>query len=299
MSEEAAPRVHVRTPETDEVQRRIGRNLVAFQQVEHLLKYLNTHAAFIGPASELSAGLEKQAASMHQKTMGELAGRLIDNVLKPPASDEPADEIDEGWMGLRIEIEADAEYVDRTNHEIRALVKARNELVHHFLPRWISAANGEADSALKYLDAQWDETLRLKKRLAAWARAVEAGQRRFAEFLASPEGEHVFEQAHFRASRLSVMLGDIAKRTARADGWAVLAQAANVIAHEAPEELKDLRERFGHSRLKAVMLATGLFDVVDEPTPRGGVRTIYRTHAQYDLQNGQEPPTLGMNAAGM
>ena len=38
MSEEAAPRAHVRTPETDEVLRRIGRNVVIFQQVLDLLK---------------------------------------------------------------------------------------------------------------------------------------------------------------------------------------------------------------------------------------------------------------------
>ena len=76
MSEEAAPRAHVRTPETDEVLRRIGRNVVIFQQVEHLLKFLNAHSAVIGPASQLSARVEKQVAAVHKNTLGELAGKL-------------------------------------------------------------------------------------------------------------------------------------------------------------------------------------------------------------------------------
>jgi hypothetical protein len=38
------------TPETDEVLRRVGRNLVIFQQVEQALKFLTTHARFHPPA---------------------------------------------------------------------------------------------------------------------------------------------------------------------------------------------------------------------------------------------------------
>lgn len=72
------------------------------------------------------------------------------------------------------------------------------------------------------------------------------------------------------------MLGEIAKRTARADGWAFLSAAANLILREAPDELVDLQERFGLKSLKAVLQATGLFDVAEEALPNGGVRTIYR-----------------------
>ena len=38
MAEEVAPSGHVRTPDTDEVLRRIGRNVVDFQRVEHLMR---------------------------------------------------------------------------------------------------------------------------------------------------------------------------------------------------------------------------------------------------------------------
>lgn len=145
MSDEAAPRAHVRTPETDEVLRRIGRNVVIFQEVERLLKFLTAHSEVIGPASQLSARIEKQAAAVHKKTMGELAGKLVDSVLQPQAEYESPDEIDEVWLGLRFSVDADAEFVDRHDQEMRALVDARNDLIHHFLPRWQLAVGGDAD----------------------------------------------------------------------------------------------------------------------------------------------------------
>ena len=84
MTDEAAPRAQVRTPEIDEVLRRIGRNVVNFQQVEYLLKYLNTHAGVRSPASQFAARWEKHSETVHKKTMGDLAGKLVDNVLTTP-----------------------------------------------------------------------------------------------------------------------------------------------------------------------------------------------------------------------
>jgi hypothetical protein len=80
------------------------------------------------------------------------------------------------------------------------------------------------------------------------------------------------------------MLGEIAMQTPRADGWMLLSSAGHVIKRHASEELEDLRDRFGHSTLKEVLLATELFDVEDEPTSGGGTRTIYRINSRYALR---------------
>ena len=296
MSEEAAPRAHVRTPETDEVLRRIGRNVVIFQQVEYLLKLLNAYSAFRAPAAEYSARLEKHVATVQKKTMGELAGKLVDNVLRLPPEDDPPDQIEEAWLGFRFSIEADAEFVDRHDKEMRALVDARNDLIHHFLPRWESAVGGDANSALTYLDAQREETVRMKERLEGWAHSLQTGSKLHAAFLASPEGERQMELAFVQSSRLVVMLGEIATRTARPDGWALLSTAGHLIKREAPAELEDLRNRFGVPNLKGVLLASELFDVADEPTPSGGTRSIYRINERYELQLRQESTATEQHA---
>jgi hypothetical protein len=275
--------VHKRTPQTDEILRRVGRNVVNFQQVEYLLKHLNAHAAIHAPASQLTSQLEKQIASVHRSTMGELAGRMVSNVLRPQEEHQSPDEIDEPWFGFRFTVETDTEFVDRHDQEMRALVDARNDLIHHFLPHWQAAVDGDVDSALAYLDAQLDDTLRMKDRLENWAQTMSEAKKQMAEFFASPEGAHQIKLGLLQSSRLVAMLGEIAMRTARLDGWAMLSAAGHLIKREAPDELEDLHKRFGHRNLKGVLLAAEFFDVADEPLPAGGVRTIYRINDRYEL----------------
>lgn len=283
MNEEATSRAQVRTPEVDEVLRRIGRNVVNFQQVEYLLKYLNTHTGVSAPASQLAARWKRHAETVHKKTMGDLAGKLVDNVLAPRTEDEFPGEIDEIWMGFRFSIETDAEFVDRHDKEMRALVDARNDLIHHFLPQLDLARAGDTDSVLAYLDAQRDETVRMIERLRGWARSLDAMKKEFAEFCTSDEGQRQFDLAFLRSSRLVVMLGEIASQTPRPDGWTLLSTAGHLIKRHAPSELHDLPRRLGHPTLKRVLLAAELFDVAEEPTPGGGTRSIYRINERYEL----------------
>ena len=297
MSDEDAQRAHVRTPESDEVLRRIGRNVVIFQQVEHLLKFLNAHSEAFGPASQLSVRVEERVAAVHKNTMGELAGKLVSGVLQPQPEHESPQEMDEVWFGFRFSIGADAAFVDRHDQEMRALVDARNDLIHHFLPRWQSAVNGDSDGALAYLDAQRADALRMMERLQGWAHSLEAGRKQLAAFWASPEGERQMELAFLQGSRLVAMLGEIAMRTARPDGWALLSTAGHLIKREAPAELDDLRKRFGYANLKGVLLASELFDVTEEPTP-GGTRTIYRIAERYELLLPREPAAAGSSNTG-
>lgn len=265
MSDEAAQPMPLRMPESDEVLRRIGRNVVIFQQIEHLLKFLNAHADLFGPVSKLSAQAERQIAAVHTDTMGVSAGKLLSSVFQPQPERESPDEIDEAWFGFgfRFLIGADAAYVDRHDQEMRALVDARNDLIHHFLPRWQSAVNGDSDGALAYLDAQRADAVRMMERLQGWAHSLEAGRKQLAAFRASPEGERQMELAFLQGSRLVALLGEIAMRTSRSDGWALLPTAGHLIKREAPAELDDLRKRFGYPNLEGVLLASELFDVAE------------------------------------
>lgn len=77
------------------------------------------------------------------------------------------------------------------------------------------------------------------------------------------------------------MLGQVAMATPRADGWTLLSTAGNLIKRESPEELQDLRKRFGQASLKAILLATELFDVGEETTANGGTTTIYRINERW------------------
>jgi len=285
VSEEVAKPTPGRTPATDEVLRRVGRNLVIFQQVEHALKFLTTHARFHAPASQFAERFAKHAESIDKKSMGDLAGKLTGTVLVQDERDATPDTIDEAWFGFRFTIETDAESVARHEAELKELVDRRNELVHHFLPRWQAAVGGDAEIALAWLDAQREAAVGMLDRLQGWARTVETARKEHAALLASEEGARQLELMFLRSSRLVVMLGQIAMATPRPDGWTLLATAGHLIKREAPDELEGLRARFGHATMKAVLQATELFDVVEEATPGGGTRTIYRINERWKLES--------------
>lgn len=285
-----------RTPERDEVLRRIGRNVMNFQLVEHLLKYLNANASVHGPASQLAERMEAKKSEFHRKTMGELAGSMAALVLQPPRQDWVPDEVAEPWIGFGFTFESDARFIDEHNREMRALVDARNDLIHHFLPRWNLSGAADIEAALAYLDAQRDDTFRMLDRLKGWVKSMEEGRRQLAAFMASPEGMRQMELEFLQASRLVAMLGEVSVKAARSDGWTPLSTAGHLIKRHAPEELDDLRKRYGHQNLKGILLAAQFFDVEDEELPNGGARTIYRINDRYTFKIGPDEVTISASA---
>jgi hypothetical protein len=63
----------------NEVLRKIGRNMLYFLQMEHMLKFLVTNGKVAGYVSELSTNQEQRAAAINRQTMGPLIGQLLEN----------------------------------------------------------------------------------------------------------------------------------------------------------------------------------------------------------------------------
>ena len=66
-----------------EVQRKIGRNILLFQQLESLLKYIVANGQFSGFSSELENNIATRRSSVNKQTMGQLVGQFVE--LKPNA----------------------------------------------------------------------------------------------------------------------------------------------------------------------------------------------------------------------
>lgn len=279
-----APAEPHRTPEIDEVFRRIGRNLLLFQHIEHLLKQLMTSARLEGTVHSMQANFDERRARIHKQTLGQLAGQFVDDVLADAGEREAPENVDEAWFSFSFTIQTDSAFVEQHAAEMKAVVDARNDLIHHFLPRWSPASEVSTRAALAYLDEQRAQALPMRDRLQGFANSLQEAAKAHAEFVSSPEGAHQLELQWLRHSRLVLMLGELAAKTDRPDGWMVLATAGNIIQKLEPQELTDLGKRFGHRTLKHLLLATELFDVEEEPTPKGGTRTIYRINSRFELQ---------------
>ena len=87
---------------------------------------------------------------------------------------------------------------------------------------------------------------------------------------------YVLQISHLRESELVAWLIKIVKQSARPDGWVVLSNAAHTIRQQVPEEIVNLKERYGHKKLKGIIEATDYFDITGEPTDKGGIRVLYR-----------------------
>jgi len=288
----SAPGEPHRTPEIDEVFRRIGRNLLLFQNIEHLLKQLMASSRLEGTVHSMQANFDERRTRIHRQTLGQLAGQFADDVLADAGEREAPENIDEAWFSFGFTIQADSAFVEQHTAEMKAIVDARNDLIHHFLPRWSPASEDSTREALAYLDAQRAQALPMRDRLRGFVTSLQEATKAHAEYFSSPEGARQLELQWLRHSRLVLMLGEIATKTDRPDGWMVLATAANVIQKREPEELTDLGNRFGHRTLKKLLLATELFDVEEETTPNGGRRTIYRISSRYELEL-LRPPGAG------
>ncbi len=97
----------------NDVLRKVGRNVVLFQQLEQLLKFVVANGNLSGFASELSTLKRQQAEKVSKQTMGTLVGQYVENSNPEPgtSTNEP-EEFDEAYLSFSFRIECDGDYYE-------------------------------------------------------------------------------------------------------------------------------------------------------------------------------------------
>lgn len=263
-------------PTQNEVLRRVGRNLLLFQQIEHFLKFLlSTHKSG-GTAETFKSNLQKQAEGISKKMLGQLVEKYATEVLKDAGEEVPEEESPADWFMFSFSISGDTEFVESIRRDLKVMTDERNELVHHFLPRWQPDSPEKMAEALAYLDTQREKVLPMIEHLRTTIGHIQESRQKLLDFMASPEYEKQSELMWLQASSLVGFLSEVTTKIHRKDGWCYLAHAGELAAKELPEELKYLKERYGFKTLKKLVIGSELFDVLDEILPGGGFRTLYR-----------------------
>jgi hypothetical protein len=276
---------HLKNEEfVDDVLRKVGRNVVLFQQLEQLLKFVVANGNLAGFASELKTLKEAQENKINKQTLGTLVGQYVEN--SNPESDtlstEP-EEIDEVYYSFSFRIECDDDYYESRKEALAQLVTERNDLIHHLLPRLDMKSAQSCRALSKELDEQ-SEKIRLEiNRLKATAKALNDGRKEMAAYFQSEEGWKVLELSFLRQSRLVLMLVDIATQMSREDGWTSISSAGHLIKEHAPEEFDQMKEKHGYSSLKKLIQASEIFDIHEEATSKGGSRILYKLKAGWQL----------------
>jgi len=270
----------------NEVLRKIGRNILIFQQVEYMLKYLVANGNISGSISEVRAKKEQRAEIIKKQTMGQLAGQYLENThsVCEELTDEPVD-LQEAYISFTFRLDVDAVYYETKKEVLASLVADRNELIHHLLSRINPESIESWLETDKYLDQQREKFLPELDQLKSMVDNLQEGRKQLSEYLMSDECARQIKLSRLRESRLVLLLGDIANKVARQDGWTLLNIAGHLIHKHAPEELAVLNKKYGHKTLKGLMLATELFDITEESTDRGGIRVLYRLKPEWTLKN--------------
>jgi hypothetical protein len=134
----------------------VGRNLLQFQRLEHLLKFLlGFHQGYYTPETMVDEMKRRQEAK-DKKTLGGLAGYLFKKVILQQdigdavLSDDKNTSKISHWLGMTIPEKEHQELQCR----LKALVDERNQLVHLSLLAWNLDTIEDCQAIVAELDEQ-------------------------------------------------------------------------------------------------------------------------------------------------
>lgn len=261
-----------------EVFRNVGRNILICQQAEQYLKVLLAHSSIEATTAGLTPACEQRQAFVRKQTLGALTTIAFRDLLQDAGSDPEAPSQDETVPTFRTSFKITLEGgqdLTRLQDQFSAFVIERNELVHHFLETFSLATDDSARVAVAHLVEQRARIAPVRDVLRSWLETIASAQKDLASFIASDQGQGAIELFVLQASPIVELLATAAGTFKRADGWTLLSTAGHYLRRERPEELTTMKQRYGHSTLKRLVLACELFEVRDEPLPFG-TRAVYR-----------------------
>lgn len=258
----------------DEVCRKIGRNLLNFQKIELMLKQIITNSRISGSINDLHENHKERAATVQNKMMGRLVGQLTKNILQnseshPQLETNPT----EPHINIFFKLEMDVESYERKKQELKSLVEDRNDLIHHLLPRFNPDSIESCLEIEKYLDKQQEKLIPEFNYL----KSIIQTMKECVEQITSEEYSKAIELSVLQQSPVISTLSEFGVRQCRADGWALMNHAGNYLRTTLPEEILQFERKYGYKTLKQAMLASDLFDFIEEDTKNGGRRLLYRT----------------------
>lgn len=139
----------------------IGRNVVAFQKMESMLKFLIASHRIEGLPEELARISEQQRLDVDRLTMGNLVDRLFSSVLVDGSDAKTEPNTNAETMSMSFSIELEAEAHSDTQEAFRLIVRERNALIHQML---VSFNPNSLESCKEISRVLADQRNRLKPR---------------------------------------------------------------------------------------------------------------------------------------
>ena len=165
---------HDSTAAQDVTLQKIGRNVVYFQKMEAMLKFILTVTNFAAPISAAQEHLAARANSLRRKPMGDLveaAAKGLHN--QPPAVPSDAKEV---WVTHSLSLSEGGSRMPDWRREMRRVVKERNALIHQMVASWDPRSLDSCRALCKELDAQRERTLPAYEHFQSIVKAIRESQ---------------------------------------------------------------------------------------------------------------------------
>jgi hypothetical protein len=162
----------------------IGRNVVNFQRLEHILKQLALFAPICATPSEIQSEVEKQRAKARRLTLGRAVRKWIESEFHTSEPKQVPRLDQQIIISFGFDLPTTPEYFDQLSGELESLAQERNCLIHHDLAQLNFEDEAECNALSIQLNAQNDRIIRAIKFLGT----ILAQMQEFARLIASNEG---------------------------------------------------------------------------------------------------------------
>ena len=163
----------------------IGRNVVNFQRLEHILKQLAMWAPICATPSTLQSEIETRRAKVVRLTLGGAVKKWIESEFHKTSQKEgPQGRDDQIIISFGFELPMTPEYFDQLSGELESLAQERNRLIHLDLAQLNFEDEAECTALSIQLNAQNDRIIRVTEFLGL----ILAQMKELVRLIASDEG---------------------------------------------------------------------------------------------------------------
>ena len=149
---------------------KIGRNVVNFQKMEAMLKFILTVANFSVPLSTAQSHLRGQAKRVRKHPMGHLIEEAAETLHSDPA--KPPPDIKEIWISHSFSLKEGGSKIADWRREMRRVAKERNALIHHMIASWNPRSSKSCSALCEELDQQRERILPSYRHLESVVSAI-------------------------------------------------------------------------------------------------------------------------------
>lgn len=262
-----------------EVQRKIGRNLLVYQQIEQLLKNFVTIARVGGAVTNFQKIFDKRRAKTHKSMLGMLAEEFFAScLLTSDSENRQLQDKEVPSMSLSHTIIVEAEFHQQQKHLMESLISERNNLVHNMILQLDPTSSASMINMDRLLDEQRERALQVLNPLQAF-NANRINPERLALMTAGME-------FLLSDNRLPQLLLEITNTGSNPEHWVWLDEAENLLQQAAPDDIAAIPQTFGFASLHELLAGCGLFELKETATPENAVRIAYRVKQEIKIDFG-------------